>query len=112
MEVGKFGLFVNVAGNRITSVPGVLCDDDNEFMDGLVGNLTENKCNAILCPPGTSHPVGRQTSVSAPCQPCPGSTNEDRVSQAPYYGMFKCMSVSEERKTLEQIYELIFQKGE
>lgn len=105
------GLFMNLAGNRITSVPDALCDDDNEFMDGLVGNLTENKCDAILCPPGTFHPLGRQTDVSAPCQPCPGSSTEDRIFEAQYYGMFKCMSVSEERKTLEQIYDLIFQKG-
>lgn len=105
------GLFANVAGNRITDVPDVLCDDDNEFMDNLVGNLTTNKCDAILCPPGTSHPVGRQTDASVPCQPCPGTTIEERELQAPYYGMFKCQAISGERSTLEQIYELIFQKG-
>lgn len=102
------GLFVNAAGNRITDVPGVLCDDDDEFMDGMVGNLTENKCNAILCPPGTTNPVGRQTAVDAPCEPCSGATEAERKAQAPYFGMIECKSTSGERAILEEIYDLIF----
>jgi hypothetical protein len=80
-------------------------------MDFLVGNLTENKCDAILCPPGTSSPVGRQTVADVPCQPCPGETQEERELQAPFYGMFACKSISEERSILEQLHGLIF-KGE
>jgi Leucine-rich repeat (LRR) protein len=102
------GLFAYLAGNRITGVPGTLCDDDNEFMDCLVGNLTTNKCDAILCPPGTSLPQGRQIDASVPCQPCPGETPEERELQAPYYGMFACKPNSKERSILEQLYGLIF----
>lgn len=86
----------------------MLCDDDDEFMNGLIGNLTENKCDAILCPPGTSSPVGRQDSVTTPCQPCPGVTDEERREQAPYYGMLACVSTSEERKILSQLHALMF----
>jgi hypothetical protein len=77
-------------------------------MDFLVGNLTQNKCDAILCPPGTSSPVGRQINVEMPCQPCSGETKEKRELQAPYYGMFACKSISEERSILEELYGLIF----
>jgi hypothetical protein len=77
-------------------------------MNGLIGNLTDNKCDAILCPPGTSSPVGRQDSVNAPCQQCPGATDEERKEQAPYYGMLACVSTSKERKILSQLHELIF----
>lgn len=98
----------SLTGNRISEVPEVLCDDDDEFMHGLIGNLTENKCDAILCPPGTSSPVGRQDSVNSPCQPCPGTTVEERKEQAPYFGMLACVSTSKERKILTQLHDLIF----
>jgi len=99
------GLFVNLADNRISGVPNVLCDDDDEFMDGLVGNLTENKCDAILCPPGTFTSVGRQTAPDAPCKTCPGDSPKE---QAPYFGSLECGSISEERTILEKIHGLIF----
>jgi len=102
------GLFVDASGNRISGIPSVLCDDDDEFMDGMVGNLTENKCNAILCPPGTSSPVGRQADANSPCEPCSGATEEERTAQAPYYGMLSCESASGEKKILQQLYSLIF----
>lgn len=102
------GIFANLANNRITDVPGVLCDDDDEFMDGLVGELSENKCDAILCPPGTFAPLGRQTAPDVPCKQCTGGTQDQRREQAPFYGSLKCKSVSEDRKILEQLHDLIF----
>jgi Leucine-rich repeat (LRR) protein len=96
-------LFLNLAGNKISSVPETICDDDDEFQNGLVGQLTENKCDAILCPKGTFSAVGRQTDVDVPCEACPGGADE-----APYFGSMLCQSVSEERKTLEHLFELIF----
>ncbi|KAL7543177.1 hypothetical protein ACHAXR_012471 [Thalassiosira sp. AJA248-18] len=96
------GIFANLANNKITGVPDKLCDDDDEFMDNLVGELSEHKCDAILCRPGFFSAVGRQTKVDVPCQQCPEG------SHSPYFGMLKCISVSEERKTLEQIHGLIF----
>jgi hypothetical protein len=98
----------SLAGNRITNVSTVLCDDDDEFMDFLVGNLTVNKCDAILCPPGTSSPQGRQVVEEMPCQPCSGESKEERELQAPYYGTFACKSISEEKSILEQLHSLIF----
>lgn len=95
--------FYSVTANRISGVPAVLCDDDDEFMDGMVGELTSNKCNAILCPPGFSSPVGRQTSVDVECERCAGGTAE-----APYYGSLSCNAVSGEKKILEELYDLIF----
>lgn len=87
----------------ITSVPSTICDDDDEFQNGLVGQLTENKCDAILCPPGTFSAVGRQTDVDISCEACPGGKDE-----APYFGSMKCQSVSGERRTLLHLYDLIF----
>ncbi len=98
----------SLTGNRISGVPVELCDDDDEFMHGLIGNLTKNKCDAILCPPGTSSPLGRQDAIDSPCQPCPGSSSEERIEQAPYFGMLACDSTSKERKTLTQLHDLIF----
>lgn len=98
----------SLADNRITDVPIVLCDDDDEFMDGLVGELNENKCDAILCPPGTFAAVGRQTKPDAPCEQCSGETAEERKERAPYFGSLKCGTISEERKILEELHGLIF----
>lgn len=100
----SFPLF-SLVGNRISGVPSELCDDDDEFMDHLIGKLIQqgkNGCDAILCPPGTSLPLGRQTDVDTPCKPCEEGT------EAQYYGMFKCNSISKERKTLEELHRLIF----
>ncbi|KAL7553700.1 hypothetical protein ACHAWF_017020 [Thalassiosira exigua] len=102
------GLFAKMDNNRITGVPGVLCDDDDEFMEGMVGQLSENKCDAILCPPGTFAELGRQASVDVPCEQCPGDTDAQRREQAPYYGSLKCKPISGERKILEQLYDKIF----
>ena len=96
-------LYLNFAGNKITGVPNDLCDDDDEFEYGLVGQLTSNKCDAILCPIGTFSPVGRQTEVDVVCTPCPGGE-----AQAPYFGSLKCNAISAERTILEKIHKLIF----
>jgi Leucine-rich repeat (LRR) protein len=96
------GLFVDLAGNQITEVPGVLCDDDYEFENSLVGALTENKCDAILCRPGYYSDVGRQTQVDVACFECPEGTTSR------FYGSLKCESESGERAILDRIYELIF----
>ena len=89
-------------------MPSVICDDDDQFQGWMVGNLTENKCDAILCPIGTFSAVGRQTDVKVPCQKCPGETEELRAQQAPYYGSLKCNAISEERLILEKIFNLVF----
>ena len=80
-----------------------LCDDDDEFMNGIVGSLAENKCNAILCPPGTSTAVGRQTDVNDTCQACFGGTDA-----APFYGTTKCKTISRDKDILEELHGLIF----
>ena len=100
--------FDSLADNKITELPNDLCDDDDEFMDGLVGQLTENKCDAIMCRPGFYSAVGRQTEVNIPCEPCPGETELERKEQAPFYGQLKCTRISEERKILEELHDLIF----
>lgn len=96
------GLFVDLAGNRITEVPDVLCDDDYEFENYLVGQLTENPCDAILCRPGFYSDVGRQTDVNITCFKCPDGTTSQ------FYGSLECVSESGERAILNRIYELIF----
>lgn len=102
------GLFADLADNRITDVPNVLCDDDDEFMNNLVGELMTNKCDAILCPPGTHAPLGRVTDVYVGCELCDGRTLNDRKEQAPFYGSLNCKPISEERKILENLHDLIF----
>eukprot|EP00986_Skeletonema_menzelii_P018835 scaffold26732_cov145-Skeletonema_menzelii.AAC.1 len=96
------GLFVDLADNQITEVPDVLCDDDYEFENYLVGKLTENPCDAILCRPGYYSDVGRQTDVNITCFTCPEGTTSR------FYGSLECESESGERAILGRIYELIF----
>ena len=96
------GLFVDVAANQITGIPDVLCDDDYEFENFLIGQLTENKCDAILCRPGYYSDVGRQTDVNVTCFECPEGTT------SLYYGSIECESDSGERAILTRIHELIF----
>ena len=96
------GLFIDLAGNKITDVPDVLCDDDYEFQNYLEGQLEENVCDAILCRPGYYSDVGRQTQVNVTCFKCPEGTSSK------YYGSLKCESNSDDRAILEKIYDLIF----
>jgi len=96
------GLWIDLAGNQITEVPDLLCDDDYEFENYLVGQLTENPCDAILCRPGYYADVGRQTDVNITCFECPAGTTSQ------FYGSLECVSESGERAILNRIYELIF----
>lgn len=103
-----FSTFCSLANNQISGVPGNLCDDDDEFMNGMVGKLEENKCDAILCPIGTSLPLGRQVDKDVACQPCPGDTAAERKQQAPHFGSIKCRGISKDRGTLEKLWDMIF----
>ncbi len=85
-------LNIDLAGNRLTDLPENLCLL-NGWQKGLVGLF--NTCDAILCPPGTQSPTGRQTEATEVCTPC----NAGETS-APYYGTLECLDprlVSEKR---------------
>ena len=77
-------------------------------MNGMVGELEENKCDAILCPAGTSLPLGRQVDKDVACQPCPGDTAAERKAQAPYFGSIRCRGISQDRVILEKLWDMIF----
>lgn len=77
-------LDLDLSSNLISFMPTILCDN-SDWMSGMVGNVhPDEACNAILCPPGTFAPYGRQLHANAPCVECPGK------EEAPYYGSTGC----------------------
>jgi len=69
-----------LADNQIESIPDILCQETG----WLFGQVGQYGCNALLCPPGTFNPFGRQLSGGFPCWQC--GTGES----APYYGSQSC----------------------
>jgi Leucine-rich repeat (LRR) protein len=70
-------------------------------MRGEVGNLLNGtQCNAILCPPGTWNPFGKETA-GQPCQSCDDSS--------PFYGQIHCgetETTSRERDILDRLFAM------
>lgn len=92
-------LNVELGGNRLTSLPASLCEM-NEWQKGLVGLF--NTCDAIMCPPGTQSPTGRQAEATVTCTPC--SAGE---TSAPYYGTLECLDprLVAEKRILSDFYD-------
>lgn len=68
-------------------------------MRGEVGNLPNGtECNAILCPPGTWNPFGKEIA-GQPCQSCDDGS--------PFYGQIRCgqsETTSREREILDRLF--------
>ena len=62
-------LFLDLSGNRISSVPNEICSKDS-WMKGTVQELG-GSCDAILCPAGTYNEFGRKTNTADECERCP-----------------------------------------
>lgn len=98
-EWSKFeSLQLDLSGNMLTSLPNSVCKN-NGWNNGLVGLL--GSCDAILCPPGTQLPNGRQTVATSPCVPCPSGEES-----APFFGTRECIDpkLLLERKILSDFY--------
>ena len=86
-------LFMLLENNLITNLPEDFCDN-HDWMDGEVG-LVPDRCNAIMCPPGTWSGIGRASVRSnIMCSTCKRSSdNSESASPAvlqPYYGATGC----------------------
>jgi len=88
---GEFNAFqqlnINLVGNKIVELPSEVCNNV-EWMGGITGVvLEENRCDSILCKPGTSTLSGRQMHRGSieMCKPCP------RENEAPYFGSISCV---------------------
>lgn len=89
---GSFDYFqrleIDLTGNMIDAMPSFLCDN-SDWMGGNVGLVhPDEKCDAILCRPGTAAPLGRQVRANMPCQKC--ATKEE----AAYFGSRSCKAPS------------------
>jgi len=82
-------LFIDLAGNKITSVAPQLCEM-SKWQYGEVAN----SCDAILCPIGTYNDYGRQTSDQE-CLPC---------ALAEYMGTNVCGQKNNQRSTLFKLF--------
>lgn len=84
-SLAKFdNILAYLADNQIESVAPELCQES----DWLFGQVGQFGCNALLCPPGTFNPFGRQFSDGFPCWQC--RTGET----APYFGSKSCVADS------------------
>jgi len=94
-------LNIDLVGNQIDDLPEVLCRK-LDWMDGVVRFVNEaERCDAILCPPGSSSPYGRVMSTAdSSCKKCPYD------DQAPYFGSLACLDRAEasERDILSDFY--------
>lgn len=59
-------LKIDASNNKVEAIPSELCSKWG-WNDESVGSYG---CNAILCPPGTWNPQGRQTAANSPCFGC------------------------------------------
>jgi hypothetical protein len=87
-------LYIDLTGNRIESIPDVLCNKP-DWMNGNVGTI--GNCNAVMCEPGFYSESGRQDSVDNPCKECRGVPSQ-------YLGQTICQTMDSERQILELIY--------
>jgi Leucine-rich repeat (LRR) protein len=84
VELERFvDLTIYLRDNSIDGIPEVLCN--NHGWNGR--DVEKFGCNAILCAPGTSNNLGRQTTEETPCIDC------DTL----YYGSTACSSASSHR---------------
>jgi len=101
-SLAKFAnMFIDLSENRIVEIDSSLCTNNDDWMDGIVGTLSTNECDAILCPAGTALPEGRQTDLNKPCELC-----EDILVDAPFFGATECASHSNtaEETLLKEFY--------
>jgi hypothetical protein len=91
---------LDLAGNRIVSVPDELCDEEHQdWMGGEVGLV--GNCSAVLCPPRTWSLHGKAVSrLGVECEPC---------SNNPFYGANVCtadnvVSTNREREILDVLF--------
>ena len=96
-------LSIDLIGNQITEIPEELCDDDNgAWMDGEVDLF---KCDAILCPVGTTNKFGRRVSAEHMCTPCPSGFT------ASYMGSIQCLDAPQIHKITESEILIDFYKA-
>ena len=87
-------LNLQLEGNQITNFSPAICEN-KDWMNGTVGLYG---CNAFLCPPGSTSPVGRTTNASTVCENC------TQASQAPYFGSVTCEAPPNNRDILMNLY--------
>lgn len=67
-------LFIGLENNQISDLPEELCEN-RDWMDGEVG-LVPDRCNAILCPPGSYSGLGRASvRMNVMCTKCEVQAN-------------------------------------
>ena len=87
-------LFIDLAGNRIDSIPPSFCEK-KDWMYGAVGDV--GSCNAILCPKGYYSESGRQDTLKELCTACSGGGSQ-------YLGQTTCQVLESERDILTNFF--------
>ena len=108
-------LYIDLADNRIFSVPLSLCDN-GDWMNGAVGEIDDtptgsdgvsHACDTLLCPIGYASAAGRQDTPQRPCTKCPEQDDDQQSYNYQYWGQTKCLGVndsSSERSILNTFY--------
>jgi Leucine-rich repeat (LRR) protein len=103
IELGSFDkLNIDLVQNAIDGLPPDLCDNLG-WMEGVVGLVSEKeRCDAILCSPGTASKTGRMVDAHSKCVPCPST------DQAPFYGSTSCLNQESQlqRELLIELYKI------
>ena len=89
VEFAAFKLLnIYLAANEIDELPKEVCFN-LDWMNGMVGLAAAGqKCDAILCKPGTFTPNGRQMHKSKACKKCAN------LAEALYYGSVACFDLT------------------
>ena len=83
--------------NKLTGLSPKFCDN-SDWMGGEVGTL--GTCDTIMCPAGSSSPLGRTAHSSPPCRQCP-----DAEVAPPFFGQTSCDPPVDEHKVLMEVFE-------
>jgi len=89
-------IFIDLANNRITSIPTVLCDNQG-WMNGALAEI-DNGCDSILCPVGYYSELGRQDKKGKPCTKCDEDTSG-------FMGQTSCRVEDSERSILLSFFQ-------
>ena len=88
-----------LSDNKFKALPDALCSKSS----WMGGEVATNKCDAIMCPPGTYNEYGRQANDETPCESCPFTYT------AEFYGSIECIPSNTGDYSEREILRLFFQ---
>merc|ERR1711933_623018 len=91
-------LNIEMEGNLIDKMDERFCDN----LGWMDGNVRTYNCDAIMCPPHSYSPYGRQNTTESNCEKC-----ANKIDSTPFWGSTTCDVSMDERMVLELFYNAL-----